>query len=132
MGVVYLKDKPEADSFSYAYVEDAEGNLVRVSLTNIQKALQVSASKRVEITLTTSGWTISEDGEYYTQPIELASATTNSKVILDPTPAQIIQLMKDGVSVFVGNDNGVLKAYSYNGIPSTEMVLKAVLTTEVV
>lgn len=39
MGVAYMKDKPTSDSFVYAYVEDASGNLVKVSLDTLKDKL---------------------------------------------------------------------------------------------
>lgn len=128
MGVVYLKDKPEAESFIYAYMEDADGNLVRISIENIKKVLRINTSNDTEITLTMAGWTLSEDGSCYTQEIKIMDSTENSRVDLQPTPAQIIQLMNDEVSIFVANDNGVILAYSINGIPSTDMTFKVIIT----
>lgn len=128
MGVIYLKDKPEADSFKYAYVEAEDGSLVKVSIENIKKALKVYNTFNIDITLTTAGWGISNDGTYYTQGIQLLGATANSRVDLQPTPNQIIQLMYEEVSIFVANDNGNIVAYSLNGIPSEDMTFAAIVT----
>ena len=90
MGLTYLKDKPEGTSFSYAYVEDADGNLVKVSLDNIKSLLGVKYED-IEITLLANNWTISEDESYYYQPIEILNSTANSRIDLQATPSQIIQ-----------------------------------------
>lgn len=39
MGVTYIKDKPEADSFAYAYVEASDGSLVKIALDKMKDAL---------------------------------------------------------------------------------------------
>lgn len=39
MGTININNKPEGESFKYAYMEDAEGNLVRISLDNIKRIL---------------------------------------------------------------------------------------------
>lgn len=128
MGVVYLKDKPESNSFKYAYVETENGSLVKVSLENIKKVLRINTSIKVEVTLLLTGWTLSGDGTHYTQVIEINGSTANSRVDLEPTPTQIIQLMHEEISIFVANDNGVITAYSLNGIPSTNMTFAATIT----
>lgn len=50
MGSVNIHSKPEAESFKYAFVEDAEGRLVKVSFDNIKRLLDyISASDEGEI-----------------------------------------------------------------------------------
>lgn len=39
MGTININNKPEGESFKYAYMEDAEGKLVRISLDNIKRIL---------------------------------------------------------------------------------------------
>lgn len=121
MGVVYLKDKPEADSFSYAYVEDAEGKIVRVTIDVIKKMLGLVDPIETEITLLSDHWTISNSGAYYTQPVVIEGITKNSKVELLATPDQMIRLMNDELTLFMGNDNGTIMAYCVNGTPSEDM-----------
>lgn len=50
MGTVSIHSKPESDNFKYAFVEDAEGKLVKVSLDNIKKLLNyISADDSSEL-----------------------------------------------------------------------------------
>lgn len=128
MGVVYLKDKPEAKSFSYAYVEDAEGKLVRVATEDMKQVLGLVDPIDTEITVLATNWTLSENGAYYEQPITLEGITANSKIELKATPEQIIRLMHDELTLFIGNDNGVVRAYCVNGTPSDDMTFEIRIT----
>lgn len=128
MGLVYMKDKPEAESFQYAYVEDADGNLVRVAVENMKATLGIVDPMDVKITLDADGWVLSADAAYYTQELTIDGATVNSKVELQPTIDQLVQLMNDEITIFIGNEDGVITAYSVNGKPSEDMTFDARIT----
>lgn len=131
MGVIYLKDKPEVESFSYAYVEDAEGKLVRVALESMKKALGLIEPIETEITLLADGWTLSENGAYYVQPVSIEGITANSVVELRPTPEQAINIMTDELVLFIGNDNGVIVAHCVNGVPSEDLTFEVRIKEDV-
>lgn len=131
MGLVYLKDKPEAVSFSYAYVETDDGTLVKVSRENMRKALGIIPPIDASLTLSPDMWELSENGIYHTQTVSIEGITKNSKVELLPTPDQIIRLMNDELTIFVGNENGVVTVYSVNGIPKDSITFD-IRITEVV
>ena len=128
MGVIYLKDKPEVESFSYAYVEDAEGKLVKVALENMKKVLGLLDPIETEIRLLADGWTLSENGAYYTQPVSIEGTTKNSRVELLATPDQIVQLMSEELTLFIGNASGNIMAYCVNGTPSGDMTFEIKIT----
>lgn len=130
MAEVYMKDKPEADTFAYAYVEDAEGKLVRISLDKLRTLVGSTGGSEfitTEIVLPAINWVASDDGIYYTQPVQMTNVTVNSRIDLQPTPTQILQLMDEEISMFVSNNNGVITVYAVNGSPSTDMTIKAVI-----
>lgn len=128
MGVIYLKDKPEVESFSYAYVEDAEGKLVRVALKSMKKVLGLLDPIETEITLLADGWTLSENGAYYVQPVRIEGTTKNSRVELLATPDQIIQLMNEELTLFIGNASGDIMAHCVNGTPNEDMTFEIKIT----
>lgn len=128
MGVIYLKDKPETESFSYAYVEDVEGKLVRVSISNMKKVLGLVEPFDAEVTLLADNWTLSENGAYYIQPVTIEGTTENSRVELQATPDQIIRLMNDELTLFIGNEKGVIIAYCVNGTPTFDMTFDVRIT----
>lgn len=131
MGVVYLKDKPEAKSFSYAYVEDAEGKLVRVATEDMKKVLGLVDPIDTEITLLAANWTLSENGAYYEQVINIDGITAKSVVSLRPTPEQVIRLMNDELTLFIGNDNGTVIAHCVNGTPSEDITFEVRIEEDV-
>lgn len=123
MADIYLNRKPVAESFAYAYVEDVDGKLVRVSLDDI-KTLLGSGYIDGELTVNAANWIKSADGGYYTQTVLVPSATSNSRINLDPSPEQLIQLMNESVCMFIGNDNGTIIAFAKDNTPSTDMTFK--------
>lgn len=131
MGVIYLKDKPEVESFSYAYVEDAEGKLVRVALESMKKVLGLLDPIETEITLLADGWTLSENGAYYIQPVSIEGLTRKSVVDLRPTPEQTIKLINDELILFIGNDNGNAIAHCTNGVPSEDLTFEVRIEEDV-
>lgn len=68
----------------------------------------------------------------YTQVVSLGTVllwtggiTANSKIDLQPTPAQIAQLISDGVEALViENNNGTLTAYAIGAAPSVALTLQ--------
>lgn len=131
MAEVYMKDKPEADSFSYAYVEDVEGKLVRISVEKMREVLGITkASFTAEITLKADGWILSEDGSYHTQGVIIDGIGINSKIDMQATPQQIIELMNEEVSLMIINDDADVVVYAIGGIPATDLTFD-VLVTEV-
>lgn len=131
MGLVYFKDKPESDSFTYAYVETEDGMLVRVSIANMRKALGITPPVDTTLTLSPDLWVLDDSGIYYTQTLTIDDITKNSKVELLPTPEQIVQLMNDELTIFVGNENGIVTAYCINGVPKDSITFE-IRITEVV
>lgn len=66
----------------------------------------------------------------YTQIVDLADTTTaNSKVDLQPTAAQLAQLISDGVvALTIENSNGTLTAYALGAAPTTAMTIACTIT----
>ena len=131
MGVIYLKDKPEVESFSYAYVEDAEGALRRVAIDKMKLALGIIEPFDANITLLADNWVLSENGKYYTQFVTIDGTTAKSVVELRPTPEQAIDLMNDELTLFMGNDNGTIIAHCVNGTPSEDLTFEVRIREDV-
>lgn len=85
MGTTNIINKPEADSFKYSFVEDADGKLVKISLDNIKKILNyISANDSSSIV----SWMESkEDG------IEV-TMKDDSKFTLPITPAKDFEIIE--------------------------------------
>lgn len=125
---IRLSSKPEAESFLYAYVEDADGNIRKIAVNNMRAVLGIATSNAIEITVYADDWVASDDETYYTQIVDIDGITMNSRVDLTPTPAQIIQLMTEEVSMFMANEDGIITAYCINGTPSSDMTISAIIS----
>jgi len=65
----------------------------------------------------------------YTQTVTVSGATANSKVDLQPTAAQLQQLIDDGVqALYISNNNGVLTAYALGAAPTVALTLQCTMT----
>lgn len=65
----------------------------------------------------------------YTQTVTVSGATANSKIDLQPTAAQLQQLIDDGVqALYISNDNGTLTAYALGAAPTEALTLQCTLT----
>ncbi|WP_289490306.1 hypothetical protein, partial [Klebsiella pneumoniae] len=63
------------------------------------------------ITLTAAGWTGSASP--YSQPVEIATVTSATKIDLQPTVAQVVSLQNDDIALMAQNDNGSVAIYSF-------------------
>lgn len=87
--------------------------------------LVLDAVGSVALSLSWSG------SEPYTQTVEVtgATVTANSKIDLQPTPAQIERLISEGVEALViENNNGTLTATAIGAAPSTAMTVQCTVT----
>lgn len=75
-------------------------------------------------------WNNSGSGYYTVTPtLSGATVTTTSKVDLQPTQAQTLQLQSDGVTaLYVENNAGVLTAYAIGNAPTAAMTMQCTLT----
>lgn len=85
--------------------------------------------RKFDLTLPKDNWVESSDKMYYSQTVNFTARPTG-KIELHPTAAQLIGLINDGISMFVGNENGVVTAYSIGGVPDIDFTIQA--TEEVV
>jgi len=83
-------------------------------------------AKVTSVTLTAANWTGSDP---YTQTVSVSGGTANSKVDLQPTAAQLAQLISDGVvSLLIENNSGTFTAYALGAATSTDMTIQATVT----
>lgn len=113
----------------------AKGSLIRVMIDVTNKRALILNSgtrpKQTTITFTAAGW-VEGDG-IFTQEVAVDSGTTKSLVALQPTSAQIVALIDDGVdALMVDNNNGVFTATAVGEAPSADMTIQATLTEVIV
>ena len=106
---------------------DAE-TLCGLSFEEIQKNV---AAKSAIISLLAANWT--GDADPYAQVVALSNITTNSKIDLQPTIAQLSDLLTYGIALQAINEDGVVTVYATGGKPVSDYDMQVFITeTEVV
>ena len=95
-------------------------------LQNRDDVSGVTVSK-ISVTLSASKWTASSDGTYYTQSTGI-TVDDNDKLDLQPTAAQLIELLNGGISMFLSNEDGYVIVYAVGDAPTTDMTIQATKT----
>ena len=80
------------------------------------------------ITLAANAWI--GTAEPYSQPVTVATATSSSKVDLQPTAQQIVALQNADISLMIENNGGALTCYAIGGKPTVNYTMQ-VLVQEV-
>lgn len=69
-----------------------------------------------------------DDGSLLYQVVEIGGITVNSKVDLQPTAYQILDLQNNDIAFILENDDGVVTAYCLGGRPSKSYTMQALIT----
>lgn len=80
------------------------------------------------IHLAADSW--SGSAEPYSQPVTIATATTASKVDLQPTAQQIVSLQNEEISLMIENNGGIFTCYALGHKPTVDYTMQ-VLVQEV-
>jgi hypothetical protein len=86
--------------------------------------------KLTTVSIPTSGWQGSNN--LYSQVVECNGVNVNSKLDLQPTPTQIVELQDAEISLMATNNNGVVTVYAFNGKPSNDITMQMLITEVVV
>ena len=78
------------------------------------------------ITLSASGWT--GNSAPYSQVVTIATVTSATKIDLQPTVAQIVDLQNQDIALMAENVDGVVTIYSFGGKPTSSMTMQVQLT----
>lgn len=78
----------------------------------------------VEVTLTANGWVESQDQTHFTQDVVIPNVTANTKIDLQPSPEQLVLLIRAGITMFIANDNGSVKVYSVGDKLTNDMTIQ--------
>ena len=118
-----------------AAVADAVDTAMAEVNTAVEEAVDAALAERddsyiprmVSITLTAAGWV--EGESIYTQAVTVGGGTADDLVALQPTDAQMLALIEDGVAFLkVDNDGGTFTAKAGGAAPTTDMTIQAALT----
>ena len=78
------------------------------------------------ITLTAANW--SGDSAPYSQVVSINTVTSATKIDIQPTAAQIVELQNADISLMAQNNDGVVTIYSFGGKLSYDMSIQVLLT----
>lgn len=82
--------------------------------------------KLTSITMSASAWGGSTNP--YSQVVTCNGVNVNSKLDLQPTPAQIVELQDAEISLMLTNNNGVVTAWAIGGKPTKNMTMQVLIT----
>lgn len=89
-------------------------------------ALANKPIKMTTINLLASNWT--GINSPYSQVVTVNGVTENSKIDLQPTPTQLIELQNDDIALMISNDNGTVTAYALNYKPTSDYTMQVLIT----
>lgn len=84
------------------------------------------APKLTSITMPASGWQGSSNP--YSQVVACNGVNVNSKLDLQPTPTQIVELQYAEISLMLTNNNGVVTAWAIGGKPTKNYTMDVLIT----
>lgn len=96
---------------------------------NNSYTIYASKPKSTAITLPAAGWT--GDTNPWSQVVTINGVTANSKVDLQPTAIQIVEMQNDDIALMTENNDGVITVYAIGSKPTVDYTMQ-VLITEVV
>lgn len=89
-------------------------------------ALANKPIKMTTINLLASNWT--GINSPYSQVVTVNGVTENSKIDLQPTPTQLIELQNDDIALMISNENGTVTAYALNYKPISDYTMQVLIT----
>ena len=88
------------------------------------------APKLTSITMPAASWSGSSNP--YSQVVTCNGVNVNSKLDLQPTPAQIVELQDAEISLMATNNNGVVTAWAIGNKPTSDYTMDVLITELVV
>lgn len=82
--------------------------------------------KFTTVTLSADVWTGS--AQPYSQVVNINGVTANSKIDLQPTAAQIVEMQNSDISLIAENDDGVVTVYALGDMPEVDYTIQVLIT----
>lgn len=122
------------DARSNAHTLDWDGNVwfagnIKIGGTGYNDSAAVylaTVPKVTTVSIPTANWT--GDTAPYSQVVTVNGVTANSKVDLQPTAAQILELQEADIMLMAENDNGAVTIYALGGIPTSDYTMQVLIT----
>lgn len=89
-------------------------------------AIGTAVPKLANITVLADAW----EGETspYSQVVACNGVGMNSKLDLQPTPAQLVELQDAEISLMAANENGIVRIFAFNDKPQNNMTMRVLIT----
>jgi hypothetical protein len=84
------------------------------------------APKLTSITMSAANWSGSNNP--YSQVVSCNGVNVNSKLDLQPTPTQIVELQDAEISLMATNDHGVVTIWAIGNKPTSDMTMQILIT----
>ena len=95
---------------------------IKVWINTAEEEVVSLLPRMTTINLPASAWVGSS--EPYSQAIEIATVTPLSKIDLQPTAQQIVDLQNAEISLMIDNDNGELTCYAIGNKPTSDYTIQ--------
>lgn len=129
-GVVKRKQTSaqEAEKLSgYDIVKIIEDNDTTIPVSSaVLSAIEAASSRISTIILEANKW--NEESNYWTQVTTVNGVTDKSKIDLQPTAIQIVDLQDSEIALTAENDNGIVTVYAFGNKPNIDYTMQVTLT----
>ena len=100
--------------------------IITNTITTISTALELLKPKSATITLLATDWV----GEVspYSQVVNISGVTSTSKIDLQPTAAQLVELQDAEITLIAENNNRVITIYALNNEPTKDYTMQVLIT----
>lgn len=86
----------------------------------------VDAPKLTSITIPAANW--SDSGNPWSQVVACNGVNVNSKLDLQPTPTQIVELQDSEISLMATNNQGVVTIWAIGNKPTSDITMQVLIT----
>ena len=103
-----------------------DNNLVNESEFYIVQNDIPAGFRQTTVSIPAAGWTGSS--QPYSQVVTINTVTPNTKIDLQPTAAQILEMQNRDISFVAENNNGVVTIYAFGWKPNADYTMPVLLT----
>ena len=93
----------------------------------VEEILFMLVPKSTTVSLPATNWVSASTG-LYSQVVTVDGVTENSKVDLQPTAVQIVELQNDEITLMMQNDEGVVSAWAIGNKPTKDYEMQVLIT----
>ena len=110
-------------------LRDKDGNDVTAAIESMFVG-KANVPKLTTVTLSASKWV--GESNPWSQTITANGVVKNSKIDLQPTALQIVELQESDIALITENNEGVVTVYAIGGKPTSDYTMQALITEVVV